>query len=154
MAALLATIARVTIDELAANREWLPGVRASWEAKGRVPLSSMLDGLPGATNASLVQCMMRLLNLTLDYFTDSQAEMSQEQHERYISVAAVLGKEWTGVLDSLSNEERLWTLGNLSLYYHGIAHVLRQASGDSNLTGFLGIMLLTWGAFYSRVEFR
>ena len=154
MAALLATIARVTIDELAANREWLPGVRASWEAKGRVPLSSMLDRLPGATNESLVQCMMRLLNLTLDYFTDSQAEMSQEQHERYISVAAVLGKEWTGVLDSLSNEERLWPLGNLSLYYHGIAHVLRQASGDSNLTGFLGIMLLTWGAFYSRVEFR
>ena len=151
MAALLATIARVTIDELAANREWLPGVRASWEAKSRLPA---LDRLPDATNQSLVQCMMRLLNLTLDYYTAAQGGMSPEVHDSPQSVAFALGKEWTGVLDSLSNEERLWPLGNLSLYYHGIAHVVRQASDDPNLEVFLSVMLLTWGVFYSRIEFR
>ena len=97
----------MTIDELAASREWLPGVRESWEAGARLELSPILDQLPTATNESLVQCMMRLLNLTLDYFTDAHGEMSQEQHERYIAVADALGKEWTGVLDGLTGEERL-----------------------------------------------
>ena len=141
----------MTIGELAASREWLPGVRVSWEAEYRLPL---LDRLPAATNESLVQCMMRLLNLTLDYYTEAHGEMNDEQHGRYIAVADALGKEWTGVLDGLSDEQRLWPLGNLSLYSHGIAHVVRQASDDPQLTGFLGIMLLTWGAFYSRIEFR
>ena len=144
----------MTIDELAANRELLPGVRATWEVEARPGLSFMLDRLPAATNESLVQCMMRLLNLTLDYYTDSQGSMSPEDHASPLSVAIALGKEWTGVLDGLTDEEREWRLGKLSLYYHGIAHVVRQASDDPNLTIFLGMMLLTWGAFYSRIEFR
>ncbi len=144
----------MTIDELAANREWLAEVRATWEVEARPGLSFMLDRLPAATNESLVQCMMRLLNLTLDYYTDVQGGMSPEDHDRPLSVAIALGKEWTGVLDDLSDRERFWPLGNLQLYTHGIAYIVREAPGDPNLTGFLGIMLLTWGSFYSRVEFR
>ncbi len=141
----------MTIDELAADRDWLPGVRASWETEARLPI---LDRLPVATNASLTQCMMRLVGLTLDYFIDAQALMSQDQQERYISVAAALGKEWTGVLDGLNDEERFWPLGNLSLYAHGVGHVVRQGSGDPQLIGFLYCALFIWGVFYSRVEFR
>ena len=150
MGSLLVTIVGVTIDELAANREWLPGVRANWEAKSRLPA---LDQLPAATNEGLAQCMTRLLTLTLDYYTAAKGEIGIEEQDRYMNAAGVLGKEWTGVLDGLPAGERTWPLSHLSFYSDGIAHVVREAANDPRLAWFLGCVLLTWGAFFRRVEF-
>ncbi len=140
-----------TIVELAANREWLPGVRASWEAKSRLPA---LDQLPAATNEGLAQCMTRLLTLTLDYYTAAKGEIGTEEHDRYMNAAGVLGKEWTGVLDGLPDEERTWPLSHLSLCSVGIAHVVREAASDPGLAWFLGCVLLIWGAFFRPIKLQ
>ncbi len=140
-----------TIAELAANREWLSEARATWEAKSRLPA---LDQLPAATNEGLAQCMTRLLTLTLDYYTAAGGKIGIEEQDRYMNTAGVLGKEWTGVLDGLPDEERTWPLSHLSLYSVGIAHVVREAADDPDLAWFLGCVLLIWGAFFRPIKLQ
>ncbi|KKM62157.1 hypothetical protein LCGC14_1524560, partial [marine sediment metagenome] len=43
--------------------------------------------------------------------TAAKGEIGTEEHQRYLTAAGVLGKEWTGVLDGLNDEERFWPLG-------------------------------------------
>ena len=138
----------MTIDELAANRDWLTEIRPIWEAERRLP---EIEGLP-ATNEGLVQCMMRLLNLTLDYYTAGQGGISKEDHQRLMSVAATLGKEWTAVMEALPHEERIWAVNSLpSLYPIGIAWIVTRTATDPKLTWFVGCVLLVWGAFSKQV---
>ena len=54
----------------------------------------------------------------------------------------------------MSLEQRDRALFNLLLYSRALTYVVRRTPNDPNLEGFLGVALLIWGTFYSRIEYR
>ena len=136
----------VTIDELAANREWLSDVRTKFEA------TLGAEERSDPATQSVIQHTVRLIGIALDYHEASKP-FKPQLVENCVRIAAMLGKEWTGLADDLSIPQRMVAIERITrLYSEGLAYVSRQATDDPDLTSFLSVALVTWGSFYSRVE--
>ena len=147
-----ATIARVTLDELAANREWISEGRTAFEAD-----FSPAFTLSGPLAESLHQYNARLLNVALDHYLlktsiRKQRRAALEEANDLVDLAGLLGREWTQAMASASEDVAFKSLVSVFPYGYGLAYVARHAHDDPGLSSFFLSALLIWGAFYSRVE--
>ena len=145
----------MTIDELAANREWITEARTAFEADFSPALT-----LSGPIAESLHQYNARLLNVALDHYLRCREEASSRQQLQatvegtndLVDLAGLLGREWTQAIASAPKDEALKSLVNIYPYAYGLAYVASHAHDDPTLAHFFLSACLIWGAFYSRVE--